>query len=106
MVGHGGSSAGSYLADPTSPIPSHCASIVVASTLRVSFKQLCLLNTSLMRRFSCSLLKARKLIGRIPVKYQLTGIKVSFNLPILNFPNIVKVFVCQKLFSNLEPHKH
>ena len=24
-------------------------------------------------RFSCSLLKARKLIGRIPVKYQLTG---------------------------------
>ena len=26
MVGHGGSSAGSYLADPTSTIPSHCAS--------------------------------------------------------------------------------
>ena len=24
MLGHGGSSAGSYLADPTSPIPSHC----------------------------------------------------------------------------------
>ena len=36
MVGHGGSSAGSYLADPTSPIPSHCASIVVTSTLRVN----------------------------------------------------------------------
>ena len=35
MVGHLGSSAGSYLADPTSPIPSHCASIVVTSTLRV-----------------------------------------------------------------------
>ena len=35
MVGHGGSSAGSYLADPTSPIPSHCASIVVTSTLKV-----------------------------------------------------------------------
>ena len=35
MVRHGGSSAGSYLADPTSPIPSHCASIVVTSTLRV-----------------------------------------------------------------------
>ena len=34
MVGHGGSSAGSYLADPTSPIPSHCASIVATSTLR------------------------------------------------------------------------
>ena len=36
MVGHGGSSAGSYLADPTSPIPSHCASIVVPSTVRVN----------------------------------------------------------------------
>ena len=36
MVGHGGSSAGSYLADPISPIPSHCASIVVTSTLRVN----------------------------------------------------------------------
>ena len=46
MLGHGGSSAGSYLADPTSPIPSHCAvitpvskcpsaSIVVTSTVRV-----------------------------------------------------------------------
>ena len=35
MVGHGGSSAGSYLANPTSPIPSHCASIVATSTLRV-----------------------------------------------------------------------
>ena len=35
MVGHGGSSAGSYLADPLSPIPSHCALIVMTSTLRV-----------------------------------------------------------------------
>ena len=35
MVGYGGSSAGSYLADPTSPIPSHCASIVATSTVRV-----------------------------------------------------------------------
>ena len=35
MVGHGESSAGSYLVDPTSPIPSHCASIVATSTLRV-----------------------------------------------------------------------
>ena len=37
MVGHGGSSAGSYLADPTSLIPSHCASIVTTSTLRVKY---------------------------------------------------------------------
>ena len=36
MVRHGGSSAGLYLADPTSPIPSHCASIVATSTLRVN----------------------------------------------------------------------
>ena len=35
MIGHRGSSASSYLADPTSPIPSHCASIVASSTLRV-----------------------------------------------------------------------
>ena len=40
MVGHGGSSAGSYLADPTSPIPSHCASIVMTSTLRVNIEPL------------------------------------------------------------------
>ena len=33
MVEHGGSSADSYLADPTSPIPSHCASIVVTGTV-------------------------------------------------------------------------
>ena len=39
MVGHGGSSASSYLADPTSPIPSHCASIVVTSTVRVNLGQ-------------------------------------------------------------------
>ena len=37
MVGHGGSSAGSYLANPTSPIPSHCASIAATSTLRVKY---------------------------------------------------------------------
>ena len=37
MVGHGGSSAGSYLTDPTYPIPSHCASIVVTSTVRVNY---------------------------------------------------------------------
>ena len=36
MVRHGGSSAGSYLADPTSPIPSHCASIVATNTVRVN----------------------------------------------------------------------
>ena len=35
MVGHGGNSAGSYLDDPTSPIPSHCASIVTTNTVRV-----------------------------------------------------------------------
>ena len=36
MVRHGGRSAGSYLADHTSPIPSHCASVVATSSLRVN----------------------------------------------------------------------
>ena len=36
MVGHVGSSAGLYLANPASPIPSHRASIVATSTLRVN----------------------------------------------------------------------
>ena len=35
MVGHGGSSAGSYLADPTSPIPSHCAVIILFKSVPV-----------------------------------------------------------------------
>ena len=46
MVGHGGSSAGSYLANPTSPIPSHCASIVATSTLRVNAQELYYENVS------------------------------------------------------------
>ena len=45
MVGRGGSSAGSYLADTTSPIPSHCASIVVTSTVRVNLVQKTKLHT-------------------------------------------------------------
>ena len=44
MFGHGGSSAGSYLADPTSPIPSHCGSIVVTNTLRVNYLHLPFVN--------------------------------------------------------------
>ena len=35
MLGHGGSSAGSYLADPTSPIPSHCAVIILFQSVTV-----------------------------------------------------------------------
>ena len=35
MVGHGVSSAGSYLADPTSPIPSHCAVIILVKGVPV-----------------------------------------------------------------------
>ena len=37
MDGHGGCSADSSLSDSTSPIPSHCASIVATSILRVNF---------------------------------------------------------------------
>ena len=35
MVGHGGSSAGSYLVDPTSPIPSHYAVIILCESVTV-----------------------------------------------------------------------
>ena len=35
MLGHGGSSAGSYLADPTSPIPSHCTVIILFQSVAV-----------------------------------------------------------------------
>ena len=35
MVEHGGSSAGSYLADPTSPIPSHCAVSILFKSVPV-----------------------------------------------------------------------
>ena len=52
MVGHGGSSAGSYLADLTSPIPSHCASIVVTSTVRVKFVSKYCIVMSVERTFS------------------------------------------------------
>ena len=38
MAGHGGSSAGSYLADPTSPIPSHSAVIILFKIDSVIFK--------------------------------------------------------------------
>ena len=47
MDGHGGSSAGSYRTDPTSPIPPHCVSIVATSTLRVNkLHQIIFLNNS------------------------------------------------------------
>ena len=45
MVGHGGSSARLHLADPTSLIPSHCASIVVTSTVRINSKH-CVTSTA------------------------------------------------------------
>ena len=47
MVGYGGSSASSYLADPTFPIPSHCALIVATSTLRVNYYRSALPDTSM-----------------------------------------------------------
>ena len=37
MVGHGGSCAGPYLADPTSSIPSHSAVIILFKTDSVIF---------------------------------------------------------------------
>ena len=81
MVGHGGSSAGSYLADPASCIPSHCASIVPTSTVRVkSFSYIwivwvlvlcCLMTHGLSKDIHCAwlflilTLKARNLMHNI-----------------------------------------
>ena len=73
MVGHGGSSAGSYLADPTSPIPSHCASIVATSTVRVKFIT--------CSHFRPSLLTNVHLVSPpASAKYQ-----ISFPLTLLNY---------------------
>ena len=49
MVGHGRSCAGSYLADPTSPIPSYCAVIILFKSVPVhqlSNRVLCVANKS------------------------------------------------------------
>ena len=46
MVGHGGSSADSYLADPTSPIPSHCTVIILLKSVPV---HQCIIVTSTLR---------------------------------------------------------
>ena len=35
MIGHGGSSAGSYLADPRPQIPSHCVVIILFKSVTV-----------------------------------------------------------------------
>ena len=59
--GLGGSSAGSYLADPTSPIPFHCAviilcpsaSIVMTSTVRVNTRT----HTQLKSKRNCRKIK-------------------------------------------------
>ena len=70
MVGHGGSSAGSYLADPTSPIPSHCASIVATSTLRVNCQGLCAAASDQNKVTSRSM-QTIDLFGRIAMKLSL-----------------------------------
>ena len=66
MVGHGGSSAGSYLADPTSPIPSHCASIVATSTLRVKLTFMHLLSAPVHGEYS---ILSKSLFHYISVHY-------------------------------------
>ena len=67
MVGHGGSSAGSYLADPTSPIPSHCASIVATSTVRVNLVWISITrwNITWFLYFSVFLKRYQKLTVRV-----------------------------------------
>ena len=53
MIGHGGSSAGLYLANTTSPIPSHCASIVATSTVRVNVETTINKTINLMSYLAC-----------------------------------------------------
>ena len=80
MVGHGGSSAGSYLADPTSPIPSHCASIVVTSTVRVKlffahrlpFATLWFAHLSIFAQFDTDFPLSEATDRRRRVKYRVT----------------------------------
>ena len=84
MVGHGGSSAGSYLADPTSPIPSHRASIVVTSTLRV--------NKSTRRECQYTEWPASRAVSVLPH----TGSCTVHSLPL--FP--VPLFIIHSLFYN------
>ena len=52
-----GSSAGLYLADPTSPIPSHCASIAATSTLRVKLYVSCCFSTFIIEKQPPQVLK-------------------------------------------------
>ena len=52
MAGHGGSSAGLYLAGPTSPLPSCCAVIILIKSNSVS-----IVVTSTLRDFSVKLVE-------------------------------------------------
>ena len=82
MVGHGGSSAGSYLANPTSPIPSHCASIVATNTLRV--------NRMGLETKPPSLPKA-------------LGIQVMIGFVVRFFSGIFDLMVCFNMDMNMQP---
>ena len=101
MFGHGGNSAGSYLANPTSPIPSHCASIVATSTLRVKPSQQAVANShahlhvglftcqssfrqpiSVCSKYSCNLNMGNYLLQLMPLWPHLTSLAamvVSFS---------------------------
>ena len=80
MVGHGRSSAGSYLADPTSSISSHCASIVVTSTLRVNmtkgFVPYTYAGPKIVRIRELHIVRARPLLLQIIVVFLLGAIIV------------------------------
>ena len=74
MVGHGGSSAGSYLADPTSPIPSHCASIVATSIVRVNKFQP-------LNRYVVPGVKSEPYLAGNPMRAQFSKTEWRGNLP-------------------------
>ena len=76
MVGHGGSNDASYLADPTCPIPSHCASIVVTSTLRVNSYlcfQLSVLAAEVCKHYVPKLVELHNYVGAHAVGKKVTN---------------------------------
>ena len=88
MVRHGGSSAGSYLADHTSPIPSHCASIAATCTLRVKYKKNLEIEYEkavIMLVMIDLLQKPRWLIGFLPVIVLAKSKVQSYKLCLLQF---------------------
>ena len=107
MVGDGGSSAGSYLADPTSPIPSHCAVIILFKSVqcincrdwhRKSFNYSFVLHRSENRTWINSL-RWSALVGLEPAYTRMwvaSSTTVMWTLTWVGYPFIKNVEWCTK----------